>query len=98
MVIESTTAILDDSYGEGKDTNFDGGYTLVLENKEDIKKLNDEIEIEITTVIPEYVDLIECNDGSHCTNSLILCNNDYAISLIMLLSLTSKELIAYMEE
>ncbi|MGH4049991.1 MAG: hypothetical protein ACREVX_01355 [Clostridium sp.] len=92
------STILDENYGEVRDANIYGGYVLVVENKEDIKKLNDEIAIDVADVIPEYVDLIECSDGGKYTSSLILCNNDFAIVLIMELSLTSKELLAYMEE
>lgn len=37
----------------------DGGYILVVKNEDDINKLNDEIGIDVTTTIPEYVDLIK---------------------------------------
>ena len=96
VVLEIAT-ILDDNYGEKRNANDDGGYILIVENEEDIKKLNDEIGIDITTTIPEYVDLIRCSNGGEYTNSLILCNNDFGISLIIPISLTSKNLLDYME-
>lgn len=96
VVLEIAT-ILDDNYGEERDANDDGGYILVVENEGDIKEVNDEIGIDITSAIPEYVDLIRCNNGEEYTSSLILCNNDFGISLIIPLSLTSKELLDYME-
>ncbi|NMM65128.1 hypothetical protein HBE96_21320 [Clostridium sp. P21] len=96
-VVSEIAAILDDNYGEERNADDDGGYILVVENEEDIKKLNDETGIDVTTAIPEYVDLIKCSNGEEYTNSLILCNNDFGISLIIHLSLTSKELLDYME-
>lgn len=97
-VVSEIAAILDDNYGKERNADDDGGYILVVENEEDIKKLNDEIGIDITTAIPEYVDLIKCSNGEEYTNSLILCNNDFGISLIVPLSLTSRNLLDYMEE
>lgn len=96
-IVSETANILDDNYGEERNANDDGGYILVVENEEDIKEVNDEIGIDVTTAIPEYVDLIKCSNGEKYTNSLILCNNDFGISLIIPLSLTAKELLDYME-
>ena len=39
--------------------------------------------IDINDVIVEYVDKVSCAYGKVYTNSLVLCNNDYSISLIM---------------
>ncbi|AWI03120.1 hypothetical protein [Clostridium drakei] len=97
-VVSEITTILDDNYGEERNANDYGGYILVVENEDDVSKLNDEIGIDITTAIPEYVDLIRCSNGGEYTNSLILCNNDFGISLIIPLSLTAKNLLDYMEE
>ncbi|WP_032076107.1 hypothetical protein [Clostridium drakei] len=97
-VVSEIATILDDNYGEERNADDDGGYILVVENEEDIKKLNDEIGIDISTAIPEYVDLIKCSNGEEYTNSLILCNNDFGISLIISLNLTSENLLDYRQE
>lgn len=96
-VVSEIVTILDENYGEERNANDDGGYILVVENEDDINKLNDEIGIDISTAIPEYVDLIRCSNSEEYTNSLLLCNNDFGISLIIPLSLTAKELLDYME-
>lgn len=51
---------------------------------------------DIEGVIPEFVDKILCSNGEVYTNSLILCNNDYAISLLIPIKLTPQNLKDYM--
>jgi hypothetical protein len=79
--VSETATILDDNYGEQRDINL----------------VSDEIGIEVTSAIPEYVDLIRCSNGKDYTNSLILCNNDFGISLMIPIELTPKELLNWME-
>lgn len=96
VVLEIIT-VLDEEYEEERNVDADlGGYVLVVENEEDIEKVR-EAGIDVTSTIPEYVDLISCSDGEEYTNSLILCNNDYSISLIIPIKLTPKELLSWME-
>lgn len=73
--VEWMVATLDEYYGEDRDIDSDdGGYILVVEDTEDfaeIKGLGIEIEKD---VIPEFVDVIHCEEENY-THSLILCSN-----------------------
>ncbi|MCT4508646.1 MAG: hypothetical protein N4A48_07775 [Tepidibacter sp.] len=96
-VIKSVASILDSEYGEDRYVEGgDGGYILVIEAKEDFEKLK-EIYIDVDDIIPEYVDKITVEGGEDYTNSLILCNNDFGISLIIQMRLTPKILLEDME-
>lgn len=89
--------ILDSEYGaDRKKYEDDGGYVVVIEREEDFKGLKDKTYIDYDDVIAEYVDKIVCSNGEIYTNSLILCNNDYAISLIIPMELLSQNLKDYM--
>ncbi|WP_346888823.1 hypothetical protein [Clostridium sp. UBA1056] len=95
--IRKILKILDDEYGEGRNKyEDDGGYVVVIEKKEDFKELEDKAYIECNEVIAEYVDKIVCNNGEVYTNSLIICNNNYAITLIIPMELTPQNLKDYM--
>lgn len=70
--IKDILEILDSEYGSNRDKYVDdGGYV------EDFKQIQKKTNIDINNVIVEYV------DGKVYINSLVLCNNDYSISLIM---------------
>lgn len=53
-----------------------GGYI------EDFKEIQKKANIDVNNVSVEYVDKISCSNGKEYTNSLVLCNNYYSISLI----------------
>ncbi|AOT72795.1 hypothetical protein [Geosporobacter ferrireducens] len=92
-VIEYIATVLDNEYGEDRDVDGgDGGYILVIEYKDEFEKLKD-IYIDMDDVIAEYVDLIKVTDGEDYTNSLIILNNEFAISLIMPVAITPKRLL-----
>ncbi|MBN1067594.1 hypothetical protein [Clostridium sp. ZS1] len=83
-VIKGILEILDSEYGSNRDKDADdGGYVIVAESVEDFKEIQKKTNIDVNDVIVEYVDKILCADRRTYTNSLILCNNDYSISLIM---------------
>lgn len=91
--------ILDTEYGAERDKyKDDGGYVAIWRNEEDFQQIKDNAYIDCDDIIPEYVDKIVCNDGKIYTNSLILCNNDYAISLIIPMELTPQNLKDYMTD
>ena len=89
--------VLDDNYSDTREVDHDlGGYVLLAESTEDvetIKKL-----IDFGYMLPEYVDLIICENGESYTNSLMLLSSDYSISLIIPLSFTPKELLMHLVE
>ena len=90
--------VLDREYGEDRDKYVDcGGYVVVVQKAEDIEIIKKHMLIDCNKVIPEYVEKIACSEGSIYTKSLILCNNDYAIVLIMSIELTPNNLKEYME-
>lgn len=99
-VVEIAT-ILDENYGETRHTEHDlGGYILIAEVREDIETIKKLIDFQDT--LPEYVDLIQISCASeneeNYTSSLIIISSDFSISLIIPMSLTPKELLAYLEE
>ncbi|WP_238881767.1 hypothetical protein [Clostridium sp. YIM B02551] len=95
--IEGILEILDTEYGADRNSyEDDGGYVVVIEKEEDFKELKDKTYIDCDEVIAEYVDKIVCSNGETYTNSLVICNNDYAISLIIPLELTPQNLKDYM--
>lgn len=95
--IEEILHILDSEYGANRNRyEDDGGYVVVVEKIEDFKEIMDEAYIDCNEVIAEYVDKIVCSNGEVYTNSLIICNNDYSISLIIPIELTPQNLKDYM--
>ena len=96
-IILGILQILDTEYGADRDKyKEDGGYVVILENEEDFQQIKDKAYIDCDDIIPEYVDKIVCTNGEIFTNSLIICNNDYAITLIMRMELTTENLKSYM--
>ena len=82
VVLEVVT-ILDTEYGENRDVDSGyGGYVLIVESEEDVQNLK-EIDQDVGTIIPEYIEKIECNDGRVFISSLVLLGSDYGIVLIM---------------
>lgn len=73
----------------------DGGFVDLIEKSEDFQELKEKTYIDCDDVILEFVDKIKCDNGEVFTNSLILCNNDYGISLIMPIELTTQNLKNY---
>lgn len=89
--------ILDDNYGEERDSVKDlGGYILIAESEKDVEKMDELIDFEY--VFPEHVEMISCDKGGeYYTNSLMLLSSDYSISLLIPLKLTPKELLQYLD-
>ena len=96
-IIEGILQILDAEYSSSRNKyEDDGGFVIVIEKDVDFEELKRNTYINCKEVIAEYVDKIVCSNGEIYTNSLILCNNDYAISLIIPLDLTPQNLKDYM--
>lgn len=94
--IQSILTILDETYGKNRGKNYDGGYVIVVESIRDFEIIEKNIYINLDNVIVEYVDRIECSNGEIYTSSLVLCNNDYSISLIIPLEITPKNILKQM--
>ncbi|NFS29461.1 hypothetical protein FDF12_03980 [Clostridium botulinum] len=92
-VIKGILEILDTEYGADRDKYVDGGYIIVVESIEDFKEIQERTNIDVNSVIVEYGDKILCADGKVYTNSLVLCNNDYSISLIIPFEIIPKNLL-----
>lgn len=73
--------ILDEEYGEDREESGYGGYVLVLEVDCEKSKLK-EVGIDVETEIPEYLDVIKCEDGRFFTSSLVLIGSDFGIVVI----------------
>ncbi|MGV3026437.1 hypothetical protein ACED96_12035 [Clostridium thermobutyricum] len=78
--IEEQLNILDESYGTERIIDWDlGGYVLILETKDDVIKVKENI---VKDIIPEYVDDIECEGGKQYCLSLFLLSSDYAVVVV----------------
>lgn len=96
-VIKGILEILDSEYGADRDKYADnGGYVVVIESIDDFKEIQKKTNIDINDVIVEYVDKILCANGNVYTNSLVLCNNDYSISLVMPFEIIPENLLKQM--
>ena len=95
--IEGILLILDEEYGADRDQYKDnGGYVIVVEDESDFQIIKEKAHINVDDVIVEYVDKIERNNEKVYTSSLILCNSDYSISLIMPFEITPKNILNQM--
>lgn len=96
-LVGDMTKKLEYYYGDDRDVDKDmGGYILIIQAQEDLYELKN-INLDIYKSYPEYVDRIRIKTDKGqvgCwTNTLMLCNNDFGISIIMPLELTPKNLI-----
>ncbi|MBP1616055.1 MAG: hypothetical protein H6Q13_3503 [Bacteroidetes bacterium] len=81
--IHEAVSILDNEYGEDRHIdNGYGGYVLVIESMEELTFLK-ELHLDIESTIPEYVDVINCNNGQVYTSTLILLGSDFGIVVVM---------------
>lgn len=93
ILILNILQILDTEYGANRNRiDDDGGYVIIVEKKEELQEIKEKTYIDCNDVIAEYVEKIVCKNGEIYTNSLILCNNDFAITLIIPLELTPQNL------
>ncbi len=91
--ITDIATVLDNEYGNDRDINGgNGGYILIIEDREELYKLTD-IYIDIDTIIPEYVDRIQVRDGQDYTNTLLILGNDFTVTLIMPMTITPERFI-----
>ncbi len=91
-IIKSILNVLDKSYGESRTDSEDGGYVVVIEDKSDFERLK-KIYIDVNDLIPEYVDKIRCSNGEIWTNTLVLMNNDFGISILCNLKIAPKTVL-----
>lgn len=78
--IEQQLNILDESYGTERSIDSDlGGYVLLLETKDDVIEVKENI---VKDIIPEYVDNIECEGGKQYCLSLFILSSDYAVVVV----------------
>jgi hypothetical protein len=90
IVVEGIAEVLDSEYAVDMDVREgDGGYILIIETFNELDELK-YIYIDIDEVIPEFTDAIKVEEGEDYTSTLILLNNYFGISLIMLISLAPK--------
>ena len=98
-VIKGILEILDSEYGADRDKYEDNGdYVIVVENIEEFKEIHKKTNIDVNVVVVEYVDNISCTDGKVYINSLVLCNNDYSILLIVAFDIMSENLLKQMQK
>lgn len=96
-LIKGILEILDSEYGADRDKySDDGGYVVVVESIEDFKEIQKKTNIDVNDVIVEYVDKIICTNGKVYIHSLVLCNNDYSISLLIPFEILPENLLNQM--
>lgn len=89
--IEEKLNILNESYGAERNIDADlGGYVLLLESKDDVIEVKENI---LKDIIAEYVDDIECVGGKQYCLSLFILSSDYAVVVV-----ATKELIDILVE
>lgn len=92
--IEGILSILDEEYGADRDKYKDnGGYVIVVEDESDFQIIKEKAHINVDDVIVEYVDKIEFSNEKIYTSSLVLCNNDYSVSLVIPFEITPKNIL-----
>ena len=91
--------ILDENYGADRNPKADyGGYVILTESKDDFGEIEAEMNMEVSVdAIPEYVDIIRCENRKVYTSSLFLLGSDYGIVLVMPYEMTPKNLLNYAE-
>jgi hypothetical protein len=98
-IIQGILQVLDTEYGAGRDIyEDDGGYVIIVEKKGDFAELEEKTDIDCDTITCEYVDKIKCDCGEVYTNSLILLNNEYGITLLIPLEITPENILNQMIE
>ncbi len=87
--------ILDEEYGTDRDSITDlGGYVVILENPDDIQKLEKLHNMDLTkNPFPEFVDFIFTEHGPRYTASLFLLSSDYGIIIILPYDMTPNEIL-----
>jgi|GEM_PF-2719987 hypothetical protein len=86
--VMGTAKIIDETYGAERDIfQNDGGYVCIVENDTDVTDLNSKYEVDLYTTAPEYC--TKLSDG--WLNVLILCNNEFAITVLLSTSTTVSE-------
>ena len=97
-VIREAVTIFDAEYGEARDVDSEnGGYVLDIEKEGELRNLK-VLNIDVEAVIPEYVDVIACNDGQIFTSTLLLIGSDFAVLLVMPLALLPESLQKYITQ
>jgi len=95
-VVKEAVTVLDTEYGEDRTADSDyGGYVLFIEDDGELEQLK-ELYIDLETVIPEYVNVITCDDGQIYTNCLIMLGSDFGVIMIMPLEMLSENLRKHM--
>jgi len=95
-IIERDLRILDETYGATRDVlKEDGGYTVLIDNKDDFKKLSERHNIEMLgndgSIINECTDKIVTKEGNEYLSIFFLLNNDYAIIVFVEPSMLPKD-------
>ncbi|MCC5909409.1 MAG: hypothetical protein JJT76_03100 [Clostridiaceae bacterium] len=95
-MVKELATILDTEYGEERIADEEGGYILILQSPQEFSVLT-KVYLDINKLIPEYVDRITVENDEDWANALIICSNDFAISLILPISIAPKYLIEEMK-
>ena len=86
--VMGTAKIIDEAYGSERDIfENDGGYVCIVENDTDVAELNSKYEVDLYTTNREYC--TKLSDG--WLNVLILCNNEFAITVLLSTQTTVSE-------
>ena len=94
--IEKTVALLNYYYGENRNADKDlGGYVVLIEDEQDFAEVEKIFFCKINDVIPEWVNIIECQGKEAYTSSLCLISCDFSVVLIIPYSMTPHSFLEY---
>lgn len=95
-VIREAVTILDAEYGENRDVESGyGGYVLVLEDERELEGLQ-QFHIDMKSAIPEYVDVVFCDDKPPFASCLLLQGSDFGVLLVMPFSILPETVKQYL--
>ncbi len=95
--IKQITSVLDESYGSHRNPANDlGGFVVVIESPSDFESLQNDF-LDVRDASAEYVDRLDCESGESWLSVLYLLSSDFAINLIMPITLAPQPLLEELE-
>lgn len=92
-LIKGYLRILETVYGADRNIdNSDGGYVVWLEEGDSLEMLQ-EIDLDVEELTAEYTEIVALENGDKFSNTFVVFNNEFAVNLIMPISMTPKHFL-----
>ena len=95
-ILKRQLRILDESYGKDRKMDDLGGFSVILEEENELEKLKN-YHLHIDELIPEYVDYIQTDSEENWVVALYLLSSDYSITLFMPMYIAPIEMLREQE-